>query len=62
MEKSYGGLPPLQGVGEGRHEIGMEDGRTGPADDLAAPKIEDGAPSPLRSIGYKSPRFLLESV
>ncbi len=62
MEKSCGGLPPLQGVGEGRHETGMEGGRTGPADDLAAQKIEDGAPSPRRSIGNKSPQFLLESV
>ena len=43
MEESSGGLPTLQGVGEGRQdETGVEGGRTGPADDLAAPKIEDG--------------------
>jgi len=43
MEESCGGLPTLQGIGEGgQDETGMQGGRTGPADDFAAPQIEDG--------------------
>ena len=43
MEESCGRLPTLQGIGEGgQDETVMQGGRTGPADDFAAPQIEDG--------------------
>lgn len=43
MEESCCRLPTLQGIDEGgQDETGMQGGRTCPADDFAAPQIEDG--------------------